>query len=116
MAGEASAIIAIAQLGISLFTTLIGFVGEVKDTAPRVQRIGNEILTTSERLKEIGDLVSKNPQTKVFSSQGIQCAKRCSYEYERVIAEVRVILGKTGRRLSPTFDTRLTSMRSSGRS
>lgn len=54
--GEATAIIAVAQVGISLSNTLIAYVGEVRDAPSRIDRIGNEVLTTSERLKDIGGL------------------------------------------------------------
>lgn len=94
--GEAAAILAIAQLGIGLSNTLIAYVGEVKDAPRRIHRISNEVLTTSERLKDVGELVAKNPQTKFFNEEGIRSAKRCSDECDKVICEVRQLLQKAG--------------------
>lgn len=94
--GEASAILTVAQLGISLSNTLIAYIGDVQDAPFRIQRIGNEILTTSERLKDIGELVDKNRQTHIFSQEGIHSAVRCSEECHKIIEDVTVILRKSG--------------------
>lgn len=94
--GEASAILAVAQIGISLSNTLIAYVGEVHDAPFRIQRIGNEVLTTSERLKDIGELVEKNEQTRIFSDEGVQSAVRCSDECHKILNELRSVLGKSG--------------------
>lgn len=103
--GEASAIIAVASLGISLSKTLIEFVGEVKDARSRIERIGNEVLTTSERLKEIGNLIERNKQTRIFSEEGISSAKRCSTDCQQIIDELKTLLLKGGSELrSETFE------------
>lgn len=95
--GEASAILAVAQLGISLSNTLIAYIADVKDAPNRIQRVGNEILTTSERLKEIGELINKNDKTKIFSVEGISSAIRCSDECEKIIEEVKTVIQKNKR-------------------
>ena len=92
--GEASAILSVAQIGISLSKTLITYIGEVKDAPSHIQRIGNEILTTSERLEEIGELVNQNPHTKVLSEGGINSAVRCSSECREIIRYVKSVLCK----------------------
>lgn len=94
--GEASAILAVAQIGISLSNTLIAYIGEVQDAPLRIQRIGNEVLTTSERLKEIGELVDKNHQTHIFSDEGVLSAARCSEECKNILLELKNVLGKSG--------------------
>ena len=94
--GEASAILSVAQIGISLSKTLITYIEEVKDAPSHIQRIGNEILTTSERLKDIGELVNQNPHTKVFSEEGINSAVRCSSECQEIIRDVKSVLLKGG--------------------
>lgn len=94
--GEASAILTVAQLGISLSNSLITYIEEVKGASLRIQRIGNEILTTSERLKDIGELISQNSHTKVFSEEGVNSAVRCSTECQQIIQDVRIVLFKTG--------------------
>ena len=94
--GEASAILSVAQIGISLSKTLITYIEEVKDAPSHIQRIGNEILTTSERLKDIGELVNLNPHTKVFNEEGINSAVRCSSECQEIIKNVKSVLLKGG--------------------
>lgn len=94
--GEASAILAVAQLGISLSNTLIAYIADVKDASSRIQRVGNEILTTSERLKEIGELIDNNQRTQIFSVEGVKSARRCSNECENIITEVKAIIQKGG--------------------
>ena len=94
--GEASAILSIAQIGVKLSKSLITYIEEVKGAPSHIQRIGNEILTTSERLKDIGELVEKNPQTKVLSEGGINSAIRCSTECQHIIEEVKNVLYKGG--------------------
>ena len=94
--GEASAILTIAQLGISLSNSLISYIGEVQDAPFRIQRISNEVATTCERLREIGLLVDKNGETHIFSEEGIHSAVRCSEECHKIIEEVKIVLQKGG--------------------
>lgn len=94
--GEASAILAVAQIGISLSNTLITYFGEVQDAPIRIQHIGNEVLITSERLKDIGELVDKNHQTRIFSDEGVLSAARCSEECKKILLELKNVLGKSG--------------------
>ncbi|KAL8797714.1 MAG: hypothetical protein Q9195_000066 [Heterodermia aff. obscurata] len=103
--GEASAILAVAQLGISLSNSLISYIGEVQDAPFRIQRISNEVATTSERLRDIGGLVAKNQQTNIFSEEGITSAIRCSDECRKIIEDVKNVLRKGGwQRRSTAFD------------
>ncbi|KAL9607653.1 MAG: hypothetical protein Q9167_007457 [Letrouitia subvulpina] len=94
--GEASAILTVAQLGITLSNTLITYIGEVKDAPERIQRIGNEIATTSERLKDIGEIVEKNQTIYIFSDEGVRSALRCSIECKKIIVDLQAILAKGG--------------------
>lgn len=94
--GEASAILTVATLGISLSNSLIAYIGEVQEAPSRIQRIGNEVLTTSERLKDIGDIVDKNGQTNTFSDEGVQSAIRCSEECKTILMELKRVLCKGG--------------------
>ena len=94
--GEASAILNVAQIGLSLSKSLITYIEEVKGAPSHIRRVGDEILTTSERLKDIGDLINQNPRTKVFSEEGINSAVRCSTECQQIIKEVKNVLYKSG--------------------
>ena len=94
--GEASAIITVAQIGISLSHTLIDYVGEVKDAQARIRQIGSEIATTSHTLNEIGDLIKRNPRTGYFKPEGVRSAECCSNECALIIDCVRSEFGKIG--------------------
>lgn len=94
--GEASAIIAVAQVGIKLSKTIFDFASEVSDAPKEIRRIGRDICTTSERLEEIGRLIEKNPISHLFSEGGIASAIRCSNDCDEIITEVTILLAKGG--------------------
>ena len=94
--GEASAIIAVAQVGIKLSKTIFEFASEVRDAPKEIRRIGRDICTTSERLEEIGRLIEKNPISHLFSEGGIASAIRCSNDCDEIITEVTILLAKGG--------------------
>ena len=94
--GEASAILAVAHIGISLSKTLIAYVGEVQSAPSRIQRIGNEVRTTSERLKDIGELVKTNAETQTLSHEGVQSAVRCSADCQNILIQLQGVLKKGG--------------------
>ena len=94
--GEASAIIGVAQAGITLSQTIIAFVGDVKDAPATIVRIGNEISTTSNRLKEVGSLIEENNVTELLNEEGVGDAARCSYECDLILSQVGNLLVKGG--------------------
>ncbi|KAL8730546.1 MAG: hypothetical protein Q9166_004000 [cf. Caloplaca sp. 2 TL-2023] len=94
--GEASAILTVAQLGIGLSNTLFAYISEARDASSHIERIGNEVLITSERLREIGVLVNANSQTHTFSDEGVRCAVRCSEDCHAILHELKSILFKSG--------------------
>lgn len=91
--GEASAIIAVAQAGISLSMVIIAYVGDVRDAPNSVSRIGNEIKSTSGRLQEI---IKDNPVTGLLLDSAVGDATRCSSECELILAQVGNLLVKGG--------------------
>lgn len=94
--GEASAIIAVAQIGITLSKTIFEFATEIRDAPKAICRIGRDICTTSERLEEVGRLIEKNNTTQLFSETGIASAVRCSKDCKDIIADVSKVLAKGG--------------------
>lgn len=94
--GEATAIIAIAQVGIQLSKTIFEFASEVRDAPKEIRRVGRDICTTSERLEEIGRLIEKNPISYLFSERGIVSVICCFNECEEIITEVSILLAKGG--------------------
>ena len=94
--GEASAIIAVAQAGISLSMVIIAYVGDVRDAPKSVSRIGNEIKSTSGRLEEIADIIKNNPTTRLLLDTAVGDATRCSSECELILAQVGNLLVRGG--------------------
>lgn len=94
--GEASAIIAIAQIGIKVSKTIFEYAGEVKEAPVEISRIGRDMCTTSERLQEIGRLIDQNPTTQLFREGGIASAVRCSKDCTDIIGQVTGLLAKSG--------------------
>lgn len=94
--GEASAIIAVAQAGISLSMVIIAYVGDVKDAPKSISRIGNEIKSTSGRLEEIAEIIRDNPKTRLLLDTAVGDATRCSSECELILAQVGNLLVKGG--------------------
>lgn len=94
--GEATAIIAVAQAGISLSMVIIAYVGDVRDAPSSVARIGNEIKSTSGRLQEIAEIIRDNPVTGLLLDSAVGDATRCSSECELILAQVGNLLVKGG--------------------
>ena len=94
--GEATAIIAVAQLGITVARSIFEYSGEVKDASNEIRRIGRDLCTTSERLEEIGRLIENNHTTQLFSEGGIASAVRCSNDCREIVDQVRDLLAKGG--------------------
>ena len=103
--GEASAIIAVAQAGIGLSKILIAVIGDIQEAPNAIVRVGNEVQTTSGRLKEIGALVKDNKDRKLFSDEGVRDAARCSHECDMILAQIGNLLVKGGwKKESPALD------------
>ncbi len=99
--GEISAIITIADVGLSLSRALIGYVGDVKGAGHRVQEIANEINSTSDQLKELGELVQQNPTTHLFSDEGLKRSQKLAAAFKKTINEIRDALRKADVHLDP---------------
>ena len=92
--GEASAILAVAQVGISLSFTLISFMGDVRDSRKRIKIVPDEISLTSQRLKELGGLIEKNDQTKFFGKGSLKSTVTLAKGCETALTEIRLVLKK----------------------
>lgn len=99
--GEASAIITVAQVGIGLSTALLGYVGDVRNAGSNIQRVADEISSTCDRLKELGDLVEQNPTTGLFSEEGLRKSERLAASCKSVIDEIRQALKKADVEVNP---------------
>lgn len=99
--GEISAIITIAEVGFGLSTALIGYVGDVKDAAPRIQAVADEIRSASGHLKQLGELVQDNPETHLFNDDGLQRSVELAKSFGVAITEIRKQLKKADIHIEP---------------
>jgi hypothetical protein len=87
--GEAASIIAVAQLGFALASTLASFIGDYKEAGNRIDSLSSEIQLTSVSLQQLGDLANGNRlQGENAVLQASNLRKRC----DDVLQEIRVIL------------------------
>ncbi|KAF2231104.1 hypothetical protein EV356DRAFT_312280 [Viridothelium virens] len=94
--GEASAIFAVADAGLKFSTTLLEYIREAKGAPAQINRIANVIETTSEQLKQVGQLIDNNVRRKVLSDSGVSSAQRCSDECNQILKTLRMTLCKNG--------------------
>lgn len=90
--GEVSAIITIADVGITLSKALIAYVGEVKDAGLQIQGVADEISSVSDRLKEAAELAERNTSTRLFSEEGLRRLRSLAASCEGVLDQIRDIL------------------------
>lgn len=94
--GEASAIIGVAETGLKLSSALWKYVNEVRSAPEHIRRIANLVQTTSEQLKQVGQLIESNPQTNILRDTGIRSAQRCSDDCAQILRSLRMKLCKNG--------------------
>jgi hypothetical protein len=93
--GEASAIIGIVQVGISLAITLNSYVSEVKEAQEDILELTSDIDSTLLQLRDLGKLIEQNDITHAWSDDGVMLAKKCVTDCEKVIAKLRKLLKKS---------------------
>ena len=96
--GEASAIIAVAQVGLSFAQTLVAFVGDYRDAATRISNLSDEVRVTSSCLQQLGELANQN---RLYGKRGILEARSLTKRCDTVVWEIRTTLKKGDEPLDP---------------
>lgn len=97
LAGGISAFIAIAEFGLSLATTLDTFITEAKSAPDRIQRVSDTVLTTSQLLLRVDEIIRGDGYSpSILSDASIEIANRSVRNCEVAIQEIREILQKKG--------------------
>ena len=99
--GEASAIFTVAETGFKLSSAILAYIREAREAPVRITRIANDIETTSEHLKQVGELIENNHRRKVLNEFGIRSAQRCADECSEILRTIRVIVCKHGWQQDP---------------
>jgi chromosome segregation ATPase len=93
--GEASAVLAVVQVGLSLATALNTYISDVQDAQDNIQSLVSDIDATFGQLRDLGRLIEKNETVKAWSDDGLRNAKKCVIDCEKVIAKLRKLLKKS---------------------
>lgn len=96
--GDASAIIAVADLGLRLAQTLVTIIGDFRDAAININRLRDEIHLTSICLQQLGDLAKQN---KLIAGRGVLEATNLRERTRAVIWEIRTVIKKGDDPLQP---------------
>ena len=96
--GDASAIIAVADLGLKLAQTLVTIIGDFRDAAININRLRDEIRLTSICLQQLGDLAKQN---KLITGRGVLEATNLRERTRAVIWEIRTVIKKGDDPLQP---------------
>ena len=93
--GEASAVLTIVQLGFSFATALNTYMADLSDAGDDIASLVSDIEATFGQLRDLGKLIEKNEDTKIWSEDGLRNAKKCVTDCEKIIAKLRKLLKKS---------------------
>ncbi|RMY07821.1 hypothetical protein D0868_05146 [Hortaea werneckii] len=82
---EASAILAFVQVGFSLAKTCTTLVGEYREAPDELATLANAIVDTLAHIETIKSLLEENETTHGWNANGIDLAKSCLDEAERLL-------------------------------
>ena len=94
--GEASAIIGVLQVGLSLAKTLHGYIGDYEDARNDVVSLATQIEATLNQVKALNDLVTINKATKLLDDSGQQQADSCVTEADKIVKKIIKLLTEAG--------------------
>jgi hypothetical protein len=92
--GEASAIIAVVEIGLSLANALNTYVASVAAAPDDISNLSSEIDATLSHLRGLESLIQKNKETRAWDDDGLELAKRCIADCERIVNKLRSLLRK----------------------
>lgn len=96
--GDASAIIAVAQVGLQFAQTLITVIEDFRDAAKNINGLRDELHLTSICLQQLGDLAKQN---KIIAGRGILEVTNFRERCRSTIWDIRMIIKKGDEPLDP---------------
>ncbi|KAJ9296200.1 hypothetical protein DTO271G3_5341 [Paecilomyces variotii] len=93
--GEPSAVIGVAQVGLSLASALNTYISDVSNTRDDVLSLIGDIEATSRQLADLQQLITRNETTKAWNENGLRNAQKCVTDCEKTIAKLRKLLRKS---------------------
>ncbi|PYH81173.1 hypothetical protein BO82DRAFT_432809 [Aspergillus uvarum CBS 121591] len=92
----ASAVLAFAQLGLSLATTLNTYIADVRHGRDDIANLANEIEATVSHAQELDRIIQENQTTARWSAHGLFLAKKCLQDCQEVIQRLSRLLRRSG--------------------
>ncbi|OJK01948.1 hypothetical protein ASPACDRAFT_58347 [Aspergillus aculeatus ATCC 16872] len=92
----ASAVLAFAQLGLSLATTLNTYIADVRHGRDDIANLANEIEATVSHAQELDRIIQENKTTARWSAHGLFLAKKCLQDCQDVIQRLSRLLRRSG--------------------
>jgi hypothetical protein len=96
--GAAASIIQVADAGLRLSKTIYTYIESVSTADKRLDYVCNHVQTTSQVVREIGDVFQHKETARLVSNGAIQTAIDAAKECEGVFEELRGVLEKTRKR------------------
>src|SRR4051812_32287414 len=93
--GEASAILAVVDIGFKLAATLNAYVSSVIAAPDDISSLASEIDSTLSHLRSLESLITKNENTNAWDADGLELAKRSIGDCEKVVTKLRSLLQKS---------------------
>lgn len=93
--GEASAVIGVAQVGLSLASALNTYISDVSNARDDILSLIGDIEATSRQLADLQQLITRNETTKAWNENGLRNAQKCVTDCEKTIAKLRKLLRKS---------------------
>jgi hypothetical protein len=87
--GEASAILAVTQLGFTFASKLTDFLGDYKEAGDLIKSLSDEVEATSSSLQNLGELAKSNG---LKNPRGVSDALKLTNRCEKTITKIRTIL------------------------
>lgn len=92
--GEASAVAATIQIGVSLTKTLVAVVSDYRSAREDINNIATEVNATLKQAEELDHIVADNVRTKRLNHRGLQLALKCKTDSERIVQKLIKLLTK----------------------
>jgi hypothetical protein len=94
--GEATAIAASIEIGLSLAKTLIAVVSDYKSAREDISSVATEVDATLNQAAELDALVKNNAHTRRLNDRGLRLAEKCKVDSTRIVEKLIRLLTKAG--------------------
>ena len=94
--GEATAIAASIEIGLSLAKTLVAVVSDYKSAREDISSVATEVDATLNQAAELDALVKNNDHTRRLNDRGLRLAEKCKVDSTRIVEKLIRLLTKAG--------------------